>query len=520
MNYPEHIKGDTIPITIFVSDGLKTSSQTIQVKISDNFPPELILDLPSVYFDEDSNLQIPVVLSDFFLDSEGETLTYSFDPGIFNVTINEDLSINISAPSNWYGNDHITFRAMDDSGAIIEGRMLVVVLPVNDPPEISNIPKQEMKEGEAWSIDLSKYIYDLDGELYELEISVENEAGHEHIKLVGHSIIFEYPSDVYDDVITVTVSDGEAEHTRTFTASRKGPSTVLPSLWDVLPWLLLLVVVIVGTAIPINKIRTRYNVHEVFLLYEATVPIAHATKDESSDLDDAALGGMFTAVQSFITDAFADKTDDDTWELDEMAFGENKILIEREENLYLAVIFEGSSVRLHPKLKKILNDINEEYQEVLKDWDCDVSRLPKVKEKIEVLITSKKPTSEEDKPEKDKKEDTGHGHPIGHFISKGEMEEPGGEKDSEKKTDLWELPYPEERSQDMKSVDDDKKPREKEDKVLDLPSPKEQDGPTPISEHVLSGEDSPKDLPPPEDSEKKEAVDKKRKNKKGEDSEK
>jgi hypothetical protein len=203
---------------------------------------------------------------------------------------------------NWYGKERITFRATDGSGALVEENVLVVVLPVNDPPSIKNIPKQDMREGEPWTLDLSEYISDIDDDVNELKISVRNDAGSDYITIVGHTLIFEYPKDIYDDVITVTISDGEAQHPRTFTANRPRPTEELPSFFDLIPWLLLVILIIGICAFPIYRIQTRYRVHEAFLLYEATVPIAHATQDESSELDEEAVGGMFTAVQSFIKD--------------------------------------------------------------------------------------------------------------------------------------------------------------------------------------------------------------------------
>lgn len=498
VNYPESMNDTTFPVRLYVSDGSKMASQLIQITVSNDFPPEIALPFEEVCFDEGSFFENAFNLNDHFLDSEGDTLFYTFSVGFIDITINEDLSVNFTAPENWYGSEIVTFRATDPFGAIIEGKVQVVVVPVNDAPTLRNIPRQDMEQGEIRVLDLSQYIEDVDDDVYELQIIVKNKAGQEYITLVGDILILEYPDDVHDDVINVTISDGEAQDIRSFTVKLPGPSPILPSFWVIFPWLVLFLIIVVGGAFAFHRNKSRYLAYEAFLLYEGTVPIAHASQDESSRFDDIAVGTMFTAVQDFIRDAFTDKTDDDEWELDEMAFGENQILIERSQNLYLAVVFEGNGANLRYAVKKVLRDFDGEYHEVLKDWDGDVSRLPKAKDMVEGLITTKKLKKKITEPTKVRggaeSEDL-----VGPLVSLGEIEEGIEEEEKElgEKIDLWELPPPNEASESKDLTKHPLKQREKGDKVLDLPIPKKESEPTPISEHVLSGDDSLRELPIP-----------------------
>jgi DNA-directed RNA polymerase subunit RPC12/RpoP len=117
--------------------------------------------------------------------------------------------------------------------------------------------------------------------------------------------------------------------------------------------------------------------------------MAHVSKKESSDLEDVVVSGMFTAVQDFINDAFTTDTSDEEWELDEMKFGDHKILIERSQELYLAVIFEGNGDRLRLRVKKLLAEINHEYGEELKDWDGDMRILKGIRAMTFILLDKK-----------------------------------------------------------------------------------------------------------------------------------
>ncbi|UCF07811.1 MAG: DUF2341 domain-containing protein [Thermoplasmata archaeon] len=403
VNYPESANGMTFPVTIFVSDGIETASQEIQITVSDNFPPELLYKLPDITFDEDTVLEDAILLSYYFLDIDGDALYFTNGSNCINVTINDDLTVDFAAPLNWHGFERVTFRATDPTTAIAEDTILVVVVPVNDPPVIENIPSQEKNEGDQWVLDLSQYISDVDNNASELIITVESEVGEGYVVLTGSILVFQYPEGIHDDIVTITVSDGEAETQRSFSVILKSSTPVAPSVWDMLPWpwILLACFGAVGGAFAFYRKKSRYQVHEAFLIHEKGLPIAHASQEESSELEDVVVSGMFTAVQDFINDAFTGSTPDDQWELEEMKFGDNKILIERSDWLYLATIFEGNGSKLAIRVRKILKKINEQYGNVFADWDGDMAQLTGISAMIAPLIIKRmqkhvEPASAED----------------------------------------------------------------------------------------------------------------------------
>jgi rubrerythrin len=404
VNYPEDLNGMTIPVTIFVSDGIETSSQQININVTDDFPPEVIAKMPDVFFSEDAQIKNAFSLPQYFFDYDGDVLFYASGNTFINVTINSDLTVDFSAPLNWYGSEMVTFRASDPEGAIAEDTIMVVVVPVNDAPSLVSIPKQERKVGEQWILDISLFIDDVDNELSDLVITVESEVEGGYVKLVGNMLMFQYPDDVHEDIVTITVSDGELDSSRSFIVNIESPPQEEPTIWDMIPWfwvLSILLSLLLGLALIYRK-RSRYKVYELFLIHEKGLPLAHAAQKKSSELEDVVVSGMFTAVQDFISDAFAGNMENGHWELDEMKFGENKILIERSENLFLAVIFEGNSDKLRLKVKKLLVDINLEFSAVLSDWDGDMTRLKGIRAMTMTLIPdkSKKRAEKKDKPPK------------------------------------------------------------------------------------------------------------------------
>jgi hypothetical protein len=391
VTYPESMNGSIRSVTIYVSDGIEIASQQINISVTSDFPPELVYYLPNVFFEEDEILYNAFNLGDYFFDFDQDILYYTNGTNYINVSVNENHTVDFWAPPNWYGFEILTFRATDPTGGLAEDKILVIVVPVNDAPTIASIPTQERDEGDEWILDLSEFIDDVDNDASELTITVESEAGFGYVKLVGNLLIFQYPEDVHEDLITITVSDGELDSSRSFIVNIQSSRQIAPSIWDLIPWhwVFSILTISIGGAFVIYKKWSSYRVYEAFLIHEKGLPIAIATKGKNSDLEDVMVSGMFTAVQDFINNAFSEKTSSESWELDEMKFGVNKILIERSEPLFLAVIFGGNSRKLRIRTKKLLENIDKEYGMVFEDWYGDMSELMGLRDMVGSLISSK-----------------------------------------------------------------------------------------------------------------------------------
>jgi len=198
--------------------------------------------------------------------------------------------------------------------------------------------------------------------------------------------------------IEVLVSDGE------FSASQmiavhlsvaKGPREL--TNWDlliyILPFLIIIILITGIIAGIVYRKKSRFTAEEVFLIHTGGTLINHLSRHTKANVDDVIFSGMFTAVQEFIKDTFAqddqqcDDLDKNKWALDELKLGENKILIERSENAYLAVIFSGEgSKRLRRVVNRLLDQIESKYEQVLPTWDGNIRALAGTKEILSVLI--------------------------------------------------------------------------------------------------------------------------------------
>ncbi|MBQ5611710.1 MAG: tandem-95 repeat protein [Fibrobacteraceae bacterium] len=91
-------------------------------------------------------------------------LDYSFNEG----------KLSVSVPNSyWNGSETITIHAFDPSGEKASAQVRFVVHPVNDPPQISDIPGEKILEGKSFkAISLDKYVKDPDNKPAELKWSV------------------------------------------------------------------------------------------------------------------------------------------------------------------------------------------------------------------------------------------------------------------------------------------------------------------------------------------------------------
>ncbi len=394
INYPVEYLGAKVDVRLTVFDGLDSGSQDVTVTITEDFPPELLSPLPDIVFLEDIPLVNAFDLDFYFLDVDGDVLYYTTGNEFINITINTDHTVDFTSPQNWFGIEVVSFRATDPTGALQQDLVTVTILPVNDPPSILEIPPQFGNESERWVLDLEPYIRDVDNNISELEISVDSEL----VVVSGSTLIF-LGSPELPDEIEVLVSDGQFSDTQTIEVHlkfAKGPTQL--TLWDlfmnILSFLIIIILILVIVAGVVYRKKTKFTAEEVFLIHKGGTLINHLTRHKQANVDDIIFSGMFTAVQEFIKDTFTQDSsknisqdDNDKWILDELKLGDNKILIERSENTYLAVIFSGEgSNRLRRIVSRLLVKIETKYAKVLPSWDGNIRELAGTTEILSELI--------------------------------------------------------------------------------------------------------------------------------------
>jgi hypothetical protein len=119
-----------------------------------------------------------------------------------------------------------------------------------------------------------------------------------------------------------------------------------------------------------------YTIEDVFLIYSDGTLITHQTR-RIKPMDNDILSGMLTAIKDFIKDVFKG---DSKGQLNELAFGKLKILIESGRFAYLAVVVSGTPPKdLKQRMKHAINQINTEFHHQLKAYRGDTKPLAPVK---------------------------------------------------------------------------------------------------------------------------------------------
>jgi hypothetical protein len=386
VNYPQTYLGTTFKVRIIVFDGIDFASQIINITVSSNWQPELESEIPDVVFYEDEYVFDKFNVNDYFTDRDGDALFFTYGHEHINVVIHSNGSVDFFAEDNWFGTENITIRATDTSGALVEDIITVSVLPVNDPPVITQIPDQEGFVGVTWVLDLSPYIHDDDNNLTQLEIFCESP----YVTIVGSVLVFQYPKDIREDTVQLLIRDPNNANAQTaFNVTLKDPPQVGEKSSDIFSfiWLFIIIIaILVMLLLLYTYMRGRYDVEEALLVYRKKgILIAQVNEGQEEKMDRDLMTGMFTAIQDFVGDVF-ESEGQDTTQLKEMELGDKKVLIEHGEYTYIAAVFKGGATRLAPKLKSTLVELETEFIDVLEEWNGEIEALEGVEIYIERLV--------------------------------------------------------------------------------------------------------------------------------------
>lgn len=133
----------------------------------------------------------------------------------------------------------------------------------------------------------------------------------------------------------------------------------------------------------ISRLGT-YLVDDVFLVHNDGRLIFHETREFKEDVDDDIFSGMLTVMQEFVRDSFGARA---TTGLSRMDFGDNKVVIERGNFVYLATVLTGDEPALLPLyMAEIVKEVEEKFMDALDDWSGLLSELEGVDEIVRKLI--------------------------------------------------------------------------------------------------------------------------------------
>jgi PKD repeat protein len=166
-----------------VFDGMEQSGEAIvSITITTvNDAPELAF-INDQSTPEDSELVLTLSASDV----DGDNLTYSAESSDENVqvTVSGD-ELTLSPAGDWNGSSTILATVTD--GELTDSQAFVVtVTPVDDSPDVVDIPDQEIMEGDVFtSFDLDDYVSEVDGDVVDWSYS----SGSDEVSGFVHHII-------------------------------------------------------------------------------------------------------------------------------------------------------------------------------------------------------------------------------------------------------------------------------------------------------------------------------------------
>ncbi len=124
------------------------------------------------------------------------------------------------------------------------------------------------------------------------------------------------------------------------------------------------------------------RVKEIYLLNTGGLVIAHAgAHDYFGEVDKDMVGGMLTAIQNFVREAFHAS---EMESLKSLSIGNLRVLIEAKGELVIAVLFTGHEAReLRKGVVRIIDDLEKEYAATIRDWKGDKRSIAGIQKWLE-----------------------------------------------------------------------------------------------------------------------------------------
>jgi hypothetical protein len=117
-----------------------------------------------------------------------------------------------------------------------------------------------------------------------------------------------------------------------------------------------------------------------------------ASTDGAGAEDSDLVSGMLTAIRDFAAQAFGRGEEG---QLDEIQYGNRRILIEAAQHIYLAVVVDGvEPVGFRGKLRERVLEVEHAYMDVLREYDGNATHFAGARPGLEVLLAEDSGTQE------------------------------------------------------------------------------------------------------------------------------
>jgi hypothetical protein len=132
------------------------------------------------------------------------------------------------------------------------------------------------------------------------------------------------------------------------------------------------------------------GLEELYLIEKKSgLLVSHACDQDHFNKNDAhVIGGMLTAIKSFVEDAFSQKQENDLYEIE---YSEHTLRIEPGRYTYLAAVFTGiAGDPFDQSLQKCHNKIHQKYSNRLRNYNGDNSELEGIEKILDNFLNKYK----------------------------------------------------------------------------------------------------------------------------------
>jgi uncharacterized repeat protein (TIGR01451 family) len=132
-------------------------------------------------------------------------------------------------------------------------------------------------------------------------------------------------------------------------------------------------------------------IDEVFLLHKDGLLVKHYTRRLRPDVDSDILSGMLIAVQNFVNESFIGEAGlRKEGQLDEMKFGQYRILLVRGKYVIVAAVVSGPRVEKVPaQIRAAIEDLEGALGGVLEKWDGNMDQVSPADAYMQDLIAGR-----------------------------------------------------------------------------------------------------------------------------------
>lgn len=133
-----------------------------------------------------------------------------------------------------------------------------------------------------------------------------------------------------------------------------------------------------------------FEVAEVFLIHrESGLLLWHVSREPADATESDLISGMLTAIRDFARDAFGR---DKEGQLDEIQYGDFRILIEATRHAYLAVVVDGiEPPGFRDEMRQRLVEVEHAHERTLCHYGGDPAPFAPVEQSLRSLITAAEP---------------------------------------------------------------------------------------------------------------------------------